>query len=161
MKNTIKISSAVTLIATAVLSALRSICMFTCYDSEMRYFEEGLLPLIHTTLYIIGILACVTVAFILPKDCVAAPRSLTDGGSRLAMATSPIFFICGILLALGSGAQMRRLELLAGLLAIVGALFFLFSAMSNRSQRENMIKTASPWLCIAVIAVVLSVSTAQ
>ena len=155
MKNKIKIFTTSILALAALLCVLRSICMITSYDLSARYIERGFLPVLHTSLYVIGVAGCFAPLLLLPKDSTACKKALNRSGSVFAITSAAIFMICGILLALHAARNNMKLELIAGFSAILSALFFFFSAMSQHPTWSNTTESACPWLCIPSMATLL------
>lgn len=155
MKNKIKIFTASALALTALLCVLRPICMATSYDLSARYFERGVLPVLHTLLYVIGIIGCFVPLLLLPKDSIVCKKSPERSGSVFAMVSAAVFMICGILLALYAARNNMKLELIAGFSAILSALFFFFASMSHHPAWSSTTDSACPWLCIPTMATLI------
>ena len=59
----------ITLALTAIGVALRSVCMFCCFDADPGYFSVGILPTLSNILYFPAVATAVVCALLTPKDC--------------------------------------------------------------------------------------------
>jgi len=155
MKNILKISTATVLAMTVVLSIIRSACMLTSYDTSVRYFERGFLPTLHTALYFIGAIGCLATLLFLRSRPIFCYRELSKVGTAISLITATTFMICGILLAMYGTRNSMKLEIYAGLLAMISALFFFFSALSYHRAWKKAAAVACPWLCIPTMATLI------
>lgn len=111
--------------------ALRTVCMLCCYDADIGYFSQGILPTISNALYFVAFLLPVALLMLTPKCSLAAEMHISK--------RAPIAILLGISLAVFTVISLlicfpaRKSDVMipASLLGLLASTYYFVSAGKN------------------------------
>lgn len=119
--------------------ALRSVAMLVCFDSELGYFNPGILPVLADILYPLAVTSAILIAFLVPKG--SLPTELNDRPHRPAALTMGCalvaFFLTGMLLSLLKLADYQAKLLILPIATALPASVYFFLSAKSRGRYSN------------------------
>ena len=114
---------------------LRTVCILTCFDSEVGYFDKGLLSLASRALYFVAVACFAVGAIALPKRSVASGlTSLSHTVAAYLLAFVLMGFAIGVAIL---WAESKEETILLGMAAasVLAAVYFCVTA--SRAERTS------------------------
>ena len=140
-----------------LMAILRTVFLFTAYDSQTGYWGFGVLPNLLGILYAIGVIVCAASPLLLPQNSLfdaKNPSRLLSGSVKGFNAL--IFFLGGVMFVVNGAQNSKIIELLTGILLILSTLYFLLSAISEFQKDGQKKHTALCFFTIFAFILLLS-----
>ncbi len=132
-----RLCCALSALVTLIGVVLRTICMLTCFDAEIGYFEPGILPMLSRILYVIAVAVALIGACLIPKDGVLPKKLINPHRAPFALAVgvamalfTVILFVTSYATLFTSDGMLRTILMLFGLLG--SSYFFLSVSRQGR-----------------------------